>query len=148
MKIWVDSHLSPTLAPWLSDEFGLEALSLRDLSLHDASDREILNAARKAQAVIMSKNQEFLHLATIDLVFCSIFPPQILWLSFGDEVTHRYLPKLLIATLPHALKQLQRGGLMAEISNAPLPIPLKGSHHQLPKLHYQAERKSWVKVPQ
>lgn len=152
MKIWVDANLSLTLAPWLIKEFGLDAVALRDLSLQDASDREILNAARNAQAVIMTKNQEFLHLATLDLVFCSMLPPQILWLSFGDEVTHRNLPKLLLATLPHALRQLRQGGLTAEISNAPLPISLKGhnhsgSHHQLPRLHLQKDQKSWVKVP-
>ncbi|UIE36669.1 DUF5615 family PIN-like protein [Leptodesmis sichuanensis] len=54
MKIWVDAQLPPTLANWLSESFGLEAYALRDLSLRDAKDIEIFEAARAENAVIRS----------------------------------------------------------------------------------------------
>lgn len=44
MKIWTDAQLPPTLATWLST-FGLEAVALRDLSLRDAQDIAIFEAA-------------------------------------------------------------------------------------------------------
>ena len=54
MKIWVDAQLPPTLAFWLTENFKLEAAALRDLSLRDAQDIEIFDAARAEQAVIMT----------------------------------------------------------------------------------------------
>ncbi|MBW4430280.1 MAG: DUF5615 family PIN-like protein [Pelatocladus maniniholoensis HA4357-MV3] len=41
MTIWIDAHLSPAIATWISDTFGIEALSLRDIGLRDAEDSEI-----------------------------------------------------------------------------------------------------------
>ena len=79
MKIWVDAQLPPTLANWLSATFGLEASALRDLSLRDAQDIEIFEAARAENAVIMTKDSDF-----IDLVCRLGTPPQILWLTCGN----------------------------------------------------------------
>ena len=46
MKIWVDAQLSPHLAPWLNERFGVEAYSVRWLGYRDASDEAIFAAAR------------------------------------------------------------------------------------------------------
>ena len=54
MKLWIDAQLPPTLANWLSATFGLEAIALRELSLRDAKDIEIFEAARAQNAVIMT----------------------------------------------------------------------------------------------
>lgn len=62
MKIWVDAQLPPTLADWLSITFGLETAALRDLSLRDAKDIEIFEAARAENAVIMTKDSDFINL--------------------------------------------------------------------------------------
>ena len=113
MKIWVDAQLPPTLANWLSKTFTLEALALRDLSLRDARDIEIFEAARLANAVILTKDSDF-----IDLVCRLGTPPQILWLTCGN-VTNRYLRRLLTSTLPEALKHLQQGEMIIEIGNSP-----------------------------
>jgi predicted nuclease of predicted toxin-antitoxin system len=40
MKFWVDAQLPPMLAEWLSTEYGVDAISLRDLGLRDAGDIE------------------------------------------------------------------------------------------------------------
>ena len=113
MKIWIDAQLPPTLASWLSPNFGLETVALRDLSLRDAQDMEIFEVARTENAVIMTKDSDF-----IDLVCRLGSPPQILWLTCGN-VTNRNLRQLLTATLPNALEQLQQGEMIVEISNTP-----------------------------
>jgi predicted nuclease of predicted toxin-antitoxin system len=113
MKIWIDAQLPPTLANWLTDTFDLEATALRDLELRDAQDIEIFEAARVENAVIMTKDSDF-----IDLVCRLGSPPQILWLTCGN-VTNRNLRRLLAATLPDALERLCQGEVMIEISNNP-----------------------------
>ena len=113
MKIWVDAQLPPTLANWLSSTFGLEASALRDLLLRDAQDIEIFEAARVENAVILTKDSDF-----IDLVCRLGTPPKILWLTCGN-VTNRNLRQLLSATLPDALEQLRQGAMIVEISNTP-----------------------------
>ena len=36
MKFWIDVQLSPALAPWLNDTFGVQAFSLEWLGLQEA----------------------------------------------------------------------------------------------------------------
>jgi len=38
MTIWVDAHLSPAIANWITDTFGVEAVALRDLGLREDPD--------------------------------------------------------------------------------------------------------------
>ncbi len=33
--IWIDAHLSPAIATWITDAFGVTALALRDFGLRD-----------------------------------------------------------------------------------------------------------------
>lgn len=112
MKVWIDAQLPPTLVDWLSVAFELESVALRDLSLRDAQDIVIFEAARAEPAVIMTKDSDF-----IDLVCRLGTPPQILWLTCGN-VTNRNLRQLLTATLPDALEQLRRGEMIVEIGSA------------------------------
>lgn len=85
MKIWIDAQLPPTLANWLNRNFDVEAISLKELGLRDAKDTEICEAASQSNAVIMTKDSDF-----IDLVCRLGTPPQILWLTCGN-VTNRNL---------------------------------------------------------
>ncbi|MFN6529607.1 DUF5615 family PIN-like protein [Nostoc sp. ChiSLP03a] len=112
MKIWIDAQLPPTLALWLTATFDLEATALRELELRDAKDVEIFEAARVANAVIMTKDSDFVDLA------CRLgIPPQILWLTCGN-VTNRNLQRLLAIALPDAIKQLRQGEAIVEISSS------------------------------
>lgn len=111
MRIWIDAQLPPTLAHWLSISFELEAFALRDLSLRDAQDIEIFEAARSQNAAIMTKDSDF-----VDLVCRLGAPPQILWLTCGNA-TNRKLRQLLSATLPKALEQLKQGEMIVEIGS-------------------------------
>ncbi|HEY9626225.1 MAG TPA: DUF5615 family PIN-like protein [Coleofasciculaceae cyanobacterium] len=50
MTIWVDAHLSPAIATWITSTFIVTALALRAVGLRDAEAPEIFEAA-KAQGI-------------------------------------------------------------------------------------------------
>ncbi|MBD2089510.1 DUF5615 family PIN-like protein [Microcoleus sp. FACHB-1515] len=100
MRVWIDAQLPPTLANWISSNFDVEAIALREIGLRDAKDIEIFEAARTENVVIMTKDSDF-----VDLVCRLGTPPQILWLTCGN-VTNRNLRQLLTITLPAAIEQL------------------------------------------
>jgi len=110
MKIWVDAHLSPAIATWITDRFGVESVALRDLGLRDAEDAEIFEAAKAQGAIIMTKDRDFL-----DLVDRLSSPPQIIWLTCGNTSNIR-LREILSETLPRALELLAAGEALVEIS--------------------------------
>jgi len=113
MNIWIDAQLPPTLANWVTNTFSIETSALRDIGLRDSKDIEIFEAARTVNAVIMTKDSDF-----VDLVCRLGTPPQIIWLTCGN-VTNRYLRQILIVTLPDALERLRQGEMIVEISSAP-----------------------------
>ena len=60
MTIWIDAQLSPAIAFWIEDNFNVKAFALRDLGLRDAEDEEIFLEAKKASAVVITKDSDFL----------------------------------------------------------------------------------------
>ncbi len=111
MIIWIDAQLSPYLARWLTSEFGVETKPVRELGLRDAGDRDIFLAARDADAVVMTKDRDFvLLLEQLDA------PPQILWITLGNT-SNAYLREALSKTFPAARKLLLRGEPLVEISD-------------------------------
>jgi len=59
MKIWLDAHLSPRLARWLTETFEVTALAVRDAGLREAEDEEIFFAARKLADVVLTKDDAY-----------------------------------------------------------------------------------------
>ncbi len=59
MIVWVDAQMSPAIAVWISSNFSIEAVAIRDLGLRDARDKEIFQAARLENAVVMTKDSDF-----------------------------------------------------------------------------------------
>lgn len=110
MTIWVDAHLSPAVATWITSTFEIEAIALRDLGLRDAEDPEIFEAAKANEAIVMTKDSDF-----VDLVDRLGIPPQIIWLTCGNTSNVR-LREILGKTLPSALKFLASGEKLVEIS--------------------------------
>jgi predicted nuclease of predicted toxin-antitoxin system len=45
MTIWVDAHLSPAIATWITNTFGVTALALRDVGLRTVPSSHNSNAA-------------------------------------------------------------------------------------------------------
>jgi predicted nuclease of predicted toxin-antitoxin system len=109
--IWIDAQLSPALAPWITATFGIESHAVRELELHRAKDPPIFQAARDAEAVVMTKDSDF-------LVLLDRFgpPPQILWIICGNTSNTR-LREVLAASLSRALDLLGQGERLVEISD-------------------------------
>jgi predicted nuclease of predicted toxin-antitoxin system len=63
----------------LRAEFGVDATAIRDLGLREATDVDIHLAARKARAVVVTKDSDFLALLE---QFGS--PPQVVWITIGN----------------------------------------------------------------
>jgi len=74
MIIWVDAQLSPRVAAWINANFSVRAAALRDLGLRDAGDKEIFDAGKAADAVILTKDSDFIH-----LLEQHGSPPKVLW---------------------------------------------------------------------
>jgi predicted nuclease of predicted toxin-antitoxin system len=111
MIFWIDAQLSPQLATWLTERFGIEAHAVRDLGLREATDREIFEAARAAGAVVLTKDKDFMEMATR-----LGMPPQILWITCGNTSNKR-MREILEQTLPDALKLLAADETLVEISD-------------------------------
>ncbi len=108
--IWVDAHLSPAIATWMTNTFDVTALSLREIGLRDAEDPEIFEASRAQGVIVMTKDSDF-----VDLVDRLGSPPQIIWLTCGNTSNAR-LREILTETLPEALQILKAGEPLVEIS--------------------------------
>jgi predicted nuclease of predicted toxin-antitoxin system len=109
MKFWVDAQLPPLLAGWLANNHGVEAQSLRELGLRDATDEEIFREAQRLQVVMISKDSDF-----VELVSRHGAPPQLLWVTCGN-VTNRRLQEVFDKTFPDALAVLAAGQAIVEI---------------------------------
>src|SRR6056297_1187043 len=112
MKIWVDAQLSPAIAAWINRTFDdIEAESVRALGLRDANDPDIFEAARKADVVVMSKDDDF-----IQLIEQRDTQPKLLWITCGNTSNAR-MRVILSKTLPKAKELLESGENIVEISD-------------------------------
>jgi predicted nuclease of predicted toxin-antitoxin system len=110
MIIWVDAQMSPAIAAWVGSNFPVSAVAMRDLGLRDAEDKDIFQAARRENAVVMTKDSDFVLL--LDRLGA---PPQVIWVTCGNTSNAR-LKEILTNTLPKALELLKSGEKLVEIS--------------------------------
>ena len=110
MIIWIDAQMSPTIAAWVSSNFSVNATAIRDLGLRDAEDKAIFEAARRENAIVMTKDADFVLL--LDRLGA---PPQVIWVTCGNTSNAR-LKEILITTLPKALELLKSGEELVEIN--------------------------------
>lgn len=120
VTIWVDAQLSPGLARWIRDTFGIDARAVRDLGLRNAKDPAIFKAAREAAVIVMSKDEDFR--ALVERLGP---PPQVLWVTCGNTSNAR-LREILTKSLQPALELLRRGEPLVEISDE--YVPPRGSN--------------------
>ncbi len=109
MIFWIDAHLSPRFAQWLSESLEVDAYSLRDLGLRDSSDEEIFLAGAKARAVIISKDSDF-----VDLLERHGSPPQLIWLTCGNT-SNMALQRIFASQFNEAIRLLGEGERLIEI---------------------------------
>ena len=110
MIIWIDAQLSPSIALWIESNFEVKAFALRDLGLRDSEDEEIFREAQKANAVVLTKDSDFISLLD---KFGS--PPKIIWLTCGNT-SNSNLKIILSKTLQDAIDLLKSGEEIVEIS--------------------------------
>ena len=109
MTIWIDAQLSPSLAKWITVNLGFPAIAVRELGLRDAKDFEIFQAAREANAIILTKDSDFPHLLSQHGP-----PPQILWLTCGNT-SNDNVCRILARHLSTAVDLLQAGESLIEM---------------------------------
>ncbi|MBK6796513.1 MAG: DUF5615 family PIN-like protein [Acidobacteria bacterium] len=112
MIIWIDAYINPGIAKWINDTYSIQAAALRDLGLRHATDREIFEAARQINAVVMTKDSDF-----VELINRYGPPPQVIWLTFGNTSNAR-LKGILSKTLNQALDLIDAGEPLVEIGTA------------------------------
>ncbi|WP_416208272.1 DUF5615 family PIN-like protein [Halomonas sp.] len=111
MILWVDAQLSPHLAPWITEQLGVEAYSARWLGYRDASDEVIFTAARQSDVVVLTKDRDF-----PDLLERYGPPPKVIWVTMGNTTNAR-LREVLQRLLPAALELVIKGESLVELSD-------------------------------
>ena len=111
MILWIDAQLSPALAPWLSERFGIEAYSAKHLAYRDATDAEIFRAAGDVGAVVMTKDSDF-----VELLERHGPPPQVLWVRLGNTSNAR-MKDVLERTFARASALIQGGEPLVELQD-------------------------------
>lgn len=111
--IWVDAHLSPALAQGIAAECGQAAQPVRDVGLRHAKDKDIFAAARQANVILMTKDEDF-----AEMVGRLGPPPCVIWPTCGNT-SNATLRRLLKTTLPKALDFIRQGNALVEISGSP-----------------------------
>ena len=119
MTIWIDAQLSPSLAVWITETFGVASQAVRDLGLRESQDYPIFQAARKANAFVLTKDADFPHLLAQHGP-----PPKVLWLTCGNTSTQN-VQRILSTTLSDALRILDSGESIVEITGREPSIPAR-----------------------
>ena len=78
MKFLIDNQLPPKLAQWITTQ-GYDVAHVQDIGLADAPDIEILEFAANNRYVLVSKDEDFLHLSLTHRG-----RPQIVWVRLGN----------------------------------------------------------------
>ena len=84
MTLWIDNQLPPALAGWMRATFFIDCLPVRDLNLQRATDPEIFAAARSANAVVLTKDADF-----VELLEKHRPPPQVVLVTCGNTSNAR-----------------------------------------------------------
>jgi predicted nuclease of predicted toxin-antitoxin system len=111
MTLWLDAHLSPRIARWVSETLGFTAMPVRDLRLRESEDEQIFFAAREANAVVITKDSDF-----VELLERHGSPPKIIWLTCGNT-SEEALKQIFSSALPEAARLLDAGDDLVEIGN-------------------------------
>ena len=108
MKLLVDNQSPAALARFL-DAQGIEAKHVRDVGLDEASDREIWRNAKAHGFAVVSKDEDFLHFANMDLN-----GPAVVWVRLGN-CRKADLLKAFDGILPKLLEALRSGQNLVEV---------------------------------
>ena len=110
MTVWIDAQMSPGIAAWIESRLAVEVVPVRDLGLGVAKDIQIFLAAREADAIVLTKDADFVH-----LLLRHGPPPRVLWLTCGNT-SNANLKTILIRALPEAMALLEGGESLVQIA--------------------------------
>lgn len=113
-ELWIDAQLPPALAAWLT-EWGAVARHVADLAMLTAPDAGIFAAARRARAIVVTKDEDF-----VRLLEARGAPPQVVWVTVGN-VRNARLRMLFERHWPAIRAQLVAGEPLVELSETPHP---------------------------
>lgn len=108
MNFVVDAQLPPALARWIASQ-GHDASHVFELGLTAADDPVIWECARSEQAVIISKDEDFL-----DHWLMSDTPVALIWIRRGN-CSNRALMEWLEPLWPDAVGRLEQGEKLIEL---------------------------------
>ena len=108
MHFLIDAQLPPALARWI-ESLGLRAEHVADIGMNDANDRAIWLWAKDTNAVIISKDSDFVTLATLE-ENC----PPVVWIRLGNT-RRKALLEWFSPLFPKILDALEQGEKLIEI---------------------------------
>ena len=108
MNFLVDAQLPPALARWIVGR-GHQATHVFELGLQTADDPVVWERARKENAVIISKDQDF-----VDRWLLSERPVALVWIRKGN-CSNRALLAWLELLWPDTLTRLEQGEQFIEL---------------------------------
>jgi len=107
MRFLVDAQLPPALARWFAKS-GHGAWHVHDIGLEGASDNAIWQEAIRRDAVIVTKDEDFVLISSVTK------GPQVVWLRSGNT-PRRVLLDRMERIFPEVLEALQSGERIVEI---------------------------------
>ena len=108
MKFIDDANLPPALARWLATE-GYESYHVNDLGMTSTADRKIWQCAREMAACIVTKDEDFTLLQTLDPT-----GPAVVWIRIGNAV-RSVLLRRLPGIWPSVVSAIERGDKVIEV---------------------------------
>ncbi len=108
MRLLIDNQLPPALARFIHSELGCAATHVTDVGLRDASDAEVWQYAAAQGFVLVSKDQDFTHMALRDSA------ASLAWVRVGN-CRRVFLLDLFRRLWPDLLERLQSGDRLIEI---------------------------------
>jgi predicted nuclease of predicted toxin-antitoxin system len=109
MRFLVDAQLPPALARYIADS-GHEAEHVYDVGMGMASDRTIWEYALKNNAVIITKDEDF-----VSLVSTSSDTPAVVWIRTGN-IGRNALLNWIAPLLARLIKEIESGEKLVEIA--------------------------------
>lgn len=109
--VWVDAQLPPALARWLRDLDEGQAVHVEDLGLLRAEDPEIFEKARQVNAVVITKDSDFVQIQERRGP-----PPRVVWVTCGNR-SNPLLKDLIVRSWPRVKDLLAAGEVLIEINH-------------------------------
>ncbi|TVQ33082.1 MAG: hypothetical protein EA376_03240 [Phycisphaeraceae bacterium] len=111
--IWLDMQLPPAFCGRISEQTGLSCQHLAELGMDRTVDEDVFQAARRAGAVVITKDVDFSRLLQRHGP-----PPSVVWLRCGN-CSVSALGALLDTFLAPALDMIRGGEPLVEIVGLP-----------------------------